>query len=141
MTKVVLQGGLWTYVLFFKFQNNCFFKVAEAWPFSWGPRKAAAYSLAPDIYSEVDMGGGWMGEEVEREKFKACTSSTSTDVITFKQGFPRIQYETFQSLETLYIKDIRSSVSIVHLLMSPNVTKVIIWMTFMWRNWTLLQLI
>ena len=77
------------------------------------------------------MGRDWVREGVQKETFKASTSSISTDVITLKQGFPWIQYETFQPLETLHKNYIRSSMSIVHLLMSPNVTKVIIWMTFL----------
>lgn len=47
------------------------------------------------------MGRDWVREGVQKEAFKASTSSVSTDVITFKQGFPWIQYEIFQPLETL----------------------------------------
>lgn len=38
---------------------------------------------------------------MQRETFEPSTSSTSTNIITFKQGFPWSQYETSQSLETL----------------------------------------
>lgn len=67
----------------------------------------------------------------------ALPFTASAERVTSQRSTPRVPHRTSQSPATPRVKDVRDTMSIVHLLMSPNVTKVITGLTFMGRSWTL----